>query len=82
VKPADGHGRGELWLTFKYDDAQLSTGVLKLSEIRQGYHYRIQAQFDSDLFKPERQRWGPTHDHDAGRALHQQMKDAGWRLAG
>src|SRR5262249_25968328 len=39
-------GRGEIWLTFKYDDAQLSKGFLTLSNIRQGYHFQFQDIWD------------------------------------
>jgi hypothetical protein len=38
----DPPGKGELWFTFKYDDAQLRKGFVTVSEIRQGYNYRWQ----------------------------------------
>jgi hypothetical protein len=39
LNPRAGTGRGELHLTFKFDDTQLGKGALQLSDIRQGYSY-------------------------------------------
>jgi hypothetical protein len=35
--PDSGVGRGELWLTFKYNDADLARGSMKMDAITQGY---------------------------------------------
>jgi hypothetical protein len=65
-------GRGELWLTFKYDDAQLAQGFVKVSEIRQGFHYRDQIYSNSI---DSHQKW-----HDTGSFYHGRVRDANWRL--
>jgi hypothetical protein len=35
--PDSGTGRGELWLTFRYDPAHVAKGFVKVSDIHQGY---------------------------------------------
>src|SRR5262249_50630103 len=65
-------GRGELWLTFKYDDAQLATGSLKVSEIRQGYHWIVWLGGEA----PSLQQWRDTGDA----SLHARLRDASWSV--
>src|SRR5262249_32021546 len=72
-------GRGEIWLTFKYDDAQLAKGSVQVSEIRQGYHWQ---KYDRTIWigygrvDYYSQQW-----HDTGDAnVHARMREAAWSL--
>src|SRR5262245_1492825 len=66
-------GRGELWLTFKFDDAQLATGSLKVSEIRQGYRW-VYDRFPVD--QPWEDKWRDTTDA----SLHARLRGADWSV--
>jgi hypothetical protein len=49
-------GRGELWLTFKYDDAQLAKGFVQVSEIKQGYWYWEYRRDTGKKIRPSQER--------------------------
>jgi hypothetical protein len=73
---ADTPGRGELWLTFKYDDAKLSKGFLTLSEIRQGYHYQ-QPHIDHGPFG-ESVTFSPAWQDTGDANVQARMQGAKW----
>jgi hypothetical protein len=67
-------GRGELWLTFKYDDADLASGKIQLTEVRQGYHWQEAVHRTSLWSNDYNQRW-----QDTGTAqVHSQLMNATW----
>jgi hypothetical protein len=82
----DRLGRGELWLTFKYDEAQVRSGAVQLTEVRQGFWFQ-QYYWSSRTGGAWRQEWhdltGREHfvpfKYDTA-AVHQQLKAAKWWL--
>lgn len=71
TKP-DSPGRGEVWLIFKYDDAQLARGFLTLSELRQGYHFTN--YWNKTFGQGEHHYW-----EDTGNPwLQSQLRNAQW----
>jgi hypothetical protein len=72
--PRGAVGRGELWLTFKYDDAQLAKGFVNVSDIRQGFWWKLDTTKTG--WTPYQDKWSDVGDPN----VHARMREVGWRL--